>query len=56
MSRWLSQLANATARIFPPLVDVERREIRLTPEWLALAAASSIAIGQLFVFVWSVGP
>jgi hypothetical protein len=45
-----------TWRWLPPLVDVVRREIRLTPIWLTTSALSSLAIGFVFVLIMAALP
>lgn len=45
----------ALARAFPPLVDVEAREIRLRLAWLLAAMAIAICAEQLVVALMEIG-
>ena len=43
-------------RLFPPLVDIEAREIRITPAWLAAAAIGGLLIVETIALLLAVGP
>ncbi|HYD12713.1 MAG TPA: hypothetical protein VEC11_07685 [Allosphingosinicella sp.] len=43
-------------RLFAPLFDIPRREIRLAPEWLATSLINSLLIGFGFAMIMAVLP
>jgi len=45
-----------SGRWFPPLVDVDRREIHITPGWIAAATIGGVLIERTIVFLLAVGP